>query len=71
MTSEEIRLNDHLEKEGFKPIETDLGEWILQIAGEHPSHMVMPAIHKSRQQIAKIFEQHTGETIDPDDIEKW
>lgn len=70
MTSEEIRLNDHLEKEGLRPIETDLGEWILQIGGEHPSHMVMPAIHKSRQQIAKIFEKHTSESIDPDDIEK-
>ncbi|UOD34791.1 LUD domain-containing protein [Deferribacteraceae bacterium V6Fe1] len=70
MTSEEIKLNHYLEKQGLKPIETDLGEWILQIAGEHPSHMVMPAIHKTRQQVAKIFEKHTGEKIDPDDIDK-
>lgn len=70
MTSEEIKLNNYLEKQGLKPIETDLGEWILQIAGEHPSHMVMPAIHKTRKQVAKIFEKHTGENIDPDDINK-
>lgn len=70
MTSEEIKLNEYLEKEGLKPIETDLGEWILQIAGEHPSHMVMPAIHKSRQQVAEIFRRYTGEEIADDDIDK-
>lgn len=70
MTSEEIKLNDYLEKEGLKPIETDLGEWILQIAQEHPSHMVMPAIHKSRQQVAEIFRKYTGEEIHDDDIDK-
>ena len=70
MTSEEIKLNDYLLKKGLNPIETDLGEWILQIAGEHPSHMVMPAIHKSRRQIAEIFENYTNEKIDPDDIDK-
>lgn len=68
MTSEEIRLNQYLEAEGLQPIETDLGEWILQIAQEHPSHMVMPAIHKTRQQVAKIFSEYTGEIVDPDDI---
>ncbi len=70
MTSEEIKLNDYLEKEGLKPVETDLGEWILQIAKEHPSHMVMPAIHKSRQQVAEIFRKYTGEEIHDDDIDK-
>lgn len=68
MTSEEIRLNDYLEKDNLKPVETDLGEWILQIAGEHPSHMVMPAIHKSRGQIAEIFSKFTGKEIDKNDI---
>jgi len=68
MTSEEIQLNKYLEEEGLSPIETDLGEWILQIANEHPSHMVMPAIHKTRQQVAKLFSDYTGETVDPDDI---
>jgi len=70
MTSEEIRLNDYLEKENLKPIETDLGEWILQIAGEHPSHMVMPAIHKSRKQVAEIFSKFTGREIDKDNIDE-
>ena len=68
MTSEEIQLNQYLEKEGLSPIETDLGEWILQIANEHPSHMVMPAIHKTRQQVAKIFADYTDEEVDPEDI---
>ena len=68
MTSEEIQLNQYLEKEGLSPIETDLGEWILQIANEHPSHMVMPAIHKTRQQVAKIFSDYTGEEVDPENI---
>lgn len=68
MTSEEIQLNKYLENEGLSPIETDLGEWILQIANEHPSHMVMPAIHKTRQQVAKIFSDYTGEEVDPEDI---
>jgi L-lactate dehydrogenase complex protein LldF len=68
MTSEEILLNHYLEKEGLQPIETDLGEWILQLANEHPSHMVMPAIHKTRQQVAKIFSDYTGEAVDPEDI---
>ncbi|MRT92591.1 L-lactate dehydrogenase (quinone) large subunit LdhH [Ancylomarina sp. 16SWW S1-10-2] len=68
MTSEEILLNHYLEKEGLHPIETDLGEWILQLANEHPSHMVMPAIHKTRQQVAKIFADYTGEEVDPEDI---
>lgn len=68
MTSEEIQLNQYLENEGLKPIETDLGEWILQIAKEHPSHMVMPAIHKTRQQVAKLFSEYTGEDVDPENI---
>lgn len=68
MTSEEIQLNHKLEEKGLHPIETDLGEWILQIGGEHPSHMVMPAIHKTRQQVAKLFSEYTGEEVDPDDI---
>ncbi|MGA1847470.1 L-lactate dehydrogenase (quinone) large subunit LdhH [Deferribacter abyssi] len=69
MTSEEIKLNEFLEKNGITPIETDLGEWILQLAGETPSHMVMPAIHKSRKQVAKLFKKVTGNKIDENDIE--
>ncbi|PLX68855.1 MAG: FeS-binding protein [Denitrovibrio sp.] len=69
MTSEEIHLNDYLEKEGIKPVETDLGEWILQLAHEHPSHMVMPAIHKTRDQVAELFEKALGGKVDKEDIE--
>src|SRR5258708_21999046 len=59
MVAEEIFLNHHLEAAGLKVVETDLGEWIIQLAHETPSHMVMPAIHKSRQQIAALFEAET------------
>ncbi len=68
MTSEEIQLNLYLKKAGITAIETDLGEWILQLAQEAPSHMVMPAIHKSRQQVAKLFKEKLNEDVDPDDI---
>ena len=70
MTSEEIHLNDYLEKAGLRPVETDLGEWILQLAHEHPSHMVMPAIHKTRDQVAELFEKSLGGKVDRQDIEK-
>jgi iron-sulfur cluster protein len=68
MTAEETFLNDHLEKEGFQVTETDLGEWIIQLRGEGPSHMVMPAIHLSRREVAELFSKVTGEPQDPDDI---
>jgi len=69
MTAEETFLNDHLEREGFHVTETDLGEWIIQLRGEGPSHMVMPAIHLSRHEVAELFRRVTGEALDPDDIE--
>lgn len=69
MTSEETRLNHHLEAEGFTVVETDLGEWIIQLRGEGPSHMVMPAIHLSRGQVADLFTKHTGKK-QSDDIER-
>ena len=55
MTSEEIEVNEHLEAEGVEVVETDLGEWVLQLAEEAPSHIVAPAIHKSRAEIAALF----------------
>ncbi|MHB9287078.1 LUD domain-containing protein [Halobacteriales archaeon Cl-PHB] len=55
MTSEEIEVNESLEAAGHDVVETDLGEWVLQIAGETPSHIVAPAIHKSREDIAALF----------------
>jgi len=69
MTSEEIKLNDFLEKNHISSIETDLGEWILQLAKESPSHMVMPAIHKSRQQVAELFTNVLQKNVDPNDIQ--
>jgi L-lactate dehydrogenase complex protein LldF len=57
MVSEEIELAAFLAKHGIKALETDLGEFIVQIDGDHPSHLVRPIIHKSRQEIAKSFER--------------
>ena len=70
MTAEETFLNDHLEADGYHVTETDLGEWIIQLRHEGPSHMVMPAIHLSRQEVAELFTRVTGETQEPDNIDK-
>jgi len=60
MATEEIHLNDALEAVGIEPIETDLGEWIIQLAHETPSHIVVPAIHKTKAQIADLFVEKVG-----------
>ncbi len=60
MVSEEIHLNDRLEEHGIQVVETDLGEYIIQIAGEHPSHIIVPAIHKDRRQVGKLFAEKLG-----------
>ncbi len=60
MTTEEIGLNRALERAGVEPIETDLGEWIIQLAGETPSHIIVPAIHKTKRQIAELFVEKLG-----------
>jgi len=60
MATEEIHLNHALEAEGVNPVETDLGEWIIQLAKETPSHIVVPAIHKTKGQIADLFVERTG-----------
>jgi len=62
MTSEEIEINAALEADGVDVVETDLGEWVLQVADEAPSHIVAPAIHKSREDIADLF----NATFDPE-----
>ena len=67
MVSEETRLNGFLAGRGIEPRETDLGEWIVQLAAEAPTHMVMPAIHLTRQGVARIFSEHLGRDI-ADDI---
>lgn len=60
MLGEEIRLNHALQEEGFDVIETDLGEFILQLREEPPSHIIAPAIHLSKEQIANTFTQKLG-----------
>ncbi len=55
MISEEIALNAHLEKAGFKVVETDLGEYLIQIRNEPPSHIIGPAVHLTRDQIEADF----------------
>ena len=55
MATEEIHLNDALEAAGVTPIETDLGEYIIQLAHERPSHIIAPAIHKTKGQVAELF----------------
>ncbi|RLB93810.1 MAG: (Fe-S)-binding protein [Deltaproteobacteria bacterium] len=64
MTAEEIHLNPWLENLGLEVTETDLGEWIVQLRHEGPSHMVMPAIHLSRFQVADLFTDVTGTAQD-------
>jgi L-lactate dehydrogenase complex protein LldF len=68
MVSEEIYLNGALEENGIKVVETDLGEWIVQLAHEKPSHMVMPAIHKSRGQVGELFTENIGYEVSREDI---
>jgi len=57
MVSEEIELEHYLDKQGIETLETDLGEFIVQIDHDHPSHIVKPIIHKNRREIAKSFER--------------
>ncbi|HXF04612.1 MAG TPA: LutB/LldF family L-lactate oxidation iron-sulfur protein [Blastocatellia bacterium] len=69
MLTEEISLNDALERAGITPVETDLGEYIVQLAHEPPSHIIAPAIHKSKEQVAELFRNALGTTVS-DDIEE-
>ncbi len=73
MVSEEIGLNDELEAMGLDVVETDLGEYIIQLAHEAPSHIVGPAIHKTRNQIAELFRDKLGapHMDDPEDIARF
>jgi L-lactate dehydrogenase complex protein LldF len=68
MTSEEIHLNPALEAAGVEVVETDLGEFIIQLAGERPSHLVAPAVHHTRESVARILSQHVGSQL-PDDAQ--
>jgi len=60
MTTEEIHLNSALERAGLQVVETDLGEYIIQLAHETPSHIIAPAIHKTKRQVAELFTAELG-----------
>lgn len=66
MTTEEIGLNQFLEKHGLKVVDTDLGELIVQLAGERPFHLVYPAVHKTRQDVAELFSREAGRKLSDD-----
>ncbi|MGB9605533.1 MAG: LUD domain-containing protein, partial [Bryobacteraceae bacterium] len=60
MTTEEIGLRERLEAQHLEVVETDLGEYIIQLAGERPYHIVAPALHKTREEVGEIFSQRLG-----------
>jgi iron-sulfur cluster protein len=66
MATEEIHLNPYLEKAGIEVNETDLGEWIIQLAGQTPSHMVMPAIHMTKEEVSDLFSKEINERLTSD-----
>ena len=72
MVTEEIHLNDALEQAGVTPIESDLGEYIIQLAGERPSHIIAPVMHRTRQDVGELFAEKLGidYTDDPEALNK-
>jgi len=69
MLTEECQLNPHLENAGFEITDTDLGEWIVQLRNESPSHIVLPAIHIKKEEVGELFHQKFGTqqgNADPD-----
>ncbi|ALL04451.1 [Fe-S]-binding protein [Pedobacter sp. PACM 27299] len=64
MTTEEIHLNDFLEKNNIESLESDLGEYIVQLLGQAPYHIVTPAMHLSKEEIAKLFHDKFGTPLD-------
>jgi L-lactate dehydrogenase complex protein LldF len=71
MVSEEIELNHEMAKLGINCLESDMGEYIVQLDGDKPSHIIMPAIHKNKQEVSDTFEQHLDNftpTIDVDEL---
>jgi len=68
MVSEEIELNPALEAAGIKVVETDLGEYIVQLRGEHPSHIITPAVHLRREDVGETFHEKLGIPL-TDDIQ--
>ncbi|MGO8786433.1 MAG: LutB/LldF family L-lactate oxidation iron-sulfur protein [Terriglobia bacterium] len=70
MVGEEVELNHALEAAGIRPIETDLGEFIIQLSGERPAHIVAPAIHLTRQDVSELFVKHiqAERTVVPEEL---
>lgn len=70
MVGEEVELNHALEVAGIRAVETDLGEFIIQLAGERPAHIVAPAIHKTREDISDLFSEHiqAEKTLVPEEL---
>lgn len=68
MISEEIGLNDYLAANGIEPVETDLGEYIIQLRDEPPSHIIAPAFHISKEQVADTFREHHQDREDGRDL---
>jgi len=66
MVTEELQLNHILEMEGIEVVETDLGEYIIQLADERPSHIIAPAVHKTTQQVAELFSEKLGQEVEVD-----
>jgi L-lactate dehydrogenase complex protein LldF len=66
MATEEIDLNEALERAGVTPVETDLGEYIIQLAREKPSHIIAPAIHKTKGQVADLISAVAGQRLPAD-----
>lgn len=62
MVSEEIGLNDALAAAGIEAVETDLGEYIIQLLGQRPSHIIAPALHVSKEQVSALFQEKFGRT---------
>ncbi|OWY40255.1 iron-sulfur cluster-binding protein [Xenophilus sp. AP218F] len=69
MVSEEIELNHYLAERGVEAVESDMGEYIVQLAGEKPTHIIMPAIHKTRQDIARLFHERLPDTAYTEDVD--
>ena len=69
MTTEEVNLNEELEKAHVTPVETDLGEYIVQLAGQKPFHLLAPALNFSAREVAQLFEQKIGMPYTEDEKE--
>lgn len=68
MVTEEIGLNEALEENGITPVETDIGQYIVQVAGEPPSHILAPSIHKSQEDVVELFSKLAGERLPNDPV---